>query len=103
MQIDSSGQMRKMEGSCQGQGQGGGGMKEMMQSLSPEDRTTFREQMSSLSETDRQTMKDQMAQMDTKNLSSQDLSQQLMSMLLEYQDTASKNTSVSAAAIDTYV
>lgn len=101
MQVESSGQMqqhmRKMDGSGQGSG-----MREMMQSMSPEDRTAFREQMSLLSETDRQTMKDQMAQMDTKNLSSQDLSQQLMSMLLEYQDTASKNTSVSAVAIDTY-
>lgn len=101
MQVESSGQMRKMDGSCQGQGQGGG-MKEMMQSMSPEDRTAFREKMSSLSETDRQTMKDQMAQMDTKNLSSQDLSQQLMSMLLEYQNTASKHTSVSADTINTY-
>jgi len=106
MQVESSGQMqqmqmRKMDGTGGGQGQGGG-MKEMMQSMSPEDRTAFREQMSSMSETDRKTMKDQMAQMDTSKLSSEELSQELMNMLLEYQNTASKNTSVSATAIDTY-
>lgn len=104
MQVESSGQMqqmqmRKMDGTGGGQG---GGMKEMMQSMSPEDRTAFREQMSSMSEADRKTMKDQMAQMDTSKLSSKELSQELMNMLLEYQNTASKNTSVSATAIDTY-
>jgi len=103
MQVESSGQMqmRKMDGTGGGQGQGGG-MKEMMQSMSPEDRTAFREQMSSMSETDRKSMKDQMAQMDTSKLSSEELSQELMNMLLEYQNTASKNTSVAATMIDTY-
>ncbi|MDQ1298029.1 MAG: hypothetical protein QG558_568 [Campylobacterota bacterium] len=101
MQVESSGQMqqthmRKMDGS-------GGGMKEMMQSMSPEDRTAFREQMSSMSEADRKTMKNQMAQMDTSNLSSSDLFQQLQEMLLEFQNTASKNNELlSTTIIDTY-
>lgn len=106
MQVESSGQpqqthMRKMDGSGAGQG---GGMKEMMQSMSPEDRTAFREQMSSMSEADRKTMKNQMAQIDTSKLSSSDLSQQLQDMLLEFQNTTSKNNALlSATMIDTYV
>lgn len=103
MQVNTSGQMqqthmRKMDGSGGGQGQGGG-MKEMMQSLSAEDRTAFREQMSSLSESDRKTMKDQMAQLDTKNLSSDALAQSLITMLTSLQNP---NAALAEATANTY-
>ncbi len=101
MQVNSSGQMqqtqmRKMDGSGGGQG---GGMKETMQALSPEDRTAVREQMASLSPTDRTTMKDQMSKVDTTSLSSEDLGKTLMSMLTSLQEPA---TTAAETTIDMY-
>ncbi|MFA6144638.1 MAG: hypothetical protein WCW84_03270 [Sulfurimonas sp.] len=101
MQVNSSGQMqqtqmRKMDGSEGGQG---GGMKETMQALSPEDRTAVREQMASLSPTDRTTMKDQMSQLDTTSLTSEDLGKTLMSMLTALQEPA---TTATQTTLDTY-
>jgi hypothetical protein len=102
MQVNQSCQMqqtqtRRMDGSGGGQG---GGMKEMMQSLSPEDRTAVREQMASLSEADRKTMKDQMSQMDATTLSSEDLFQSIMSMLTSFQQptTVATETTLSTYA-----
>lgn len=103
MQVNSSGQMqqtqtqmRKMDGSGGGQG---GGIKETMQALSPEDRTAVREQMASLSQTDRKTMKDQMSQIDITSLSSEDLGKTIMSMLTSLQEPA---TTTAETTIDIY-
>ncbi len=100
MQVNATGEMQqtcmlKMDGS-------GGGMKEMMQSMSPEDRTAIREQMASLSETDRKTMKNQMKQLDSQNLSSDALAQSLMEMLASFQNTQNASTTVAQTTLSTY-
>jgi predicted unusual protein kinase regulating ubiquinone biosynthesis (AarF/ABC1/UbiB family) len=92
MQVNSSGQMqqtqmRKMDGSGVGQGQSGG-MKEIMQSMSSEDRTAFREQIAALSEVDRKTIKEQMSKIDISTLSSETLAQTLTDMLSSLQSSS---------------
>ena len=105
MQVNTSGQMqqtqmRKMDGTGGGQNQGNG-MKDVMQSLSPEDRTAVREQMSNLSEADRKSMKDQLSQIDTESLSSENLAQIMFDMLNTLQGSSSMETYTSTA-IDIY-
>jgi len=105
MQVNTSGQMqqmqmRKMDGSGGGQNQNNG-MKEIMQSLSPEDRTAVREQIANLSEMDRKSMKDQLSQMDTASLSSEDLAQTMFDMLKTLQNSSSVET-YSSTTIDLY-
>jgi predicted unusual protein kinase regulating ubiquinone biosynthesis (AarF/ABC1/UbiB family) len=90
MQINSSEhmqqtQMRKMDGTGGGQG---GGMKEIMQSMSSEDRTAFREQIAALSEVDRKTIKEQMSKIDISTLSSETLAQTLTDMLSSLQSSS---------------
>jgi len=72
-------QMRKMDGSGGGQGQGG--MKDIMQSLSSEDRTTMKESMSSLSQEDRMAAVTQMKEVDAASLSAEDYTQALLDIL----------------------
>ena len=87
MEVSSSQQMyemqtRAMNGS--GGGQGGGQMKEIMQSLPQDQRASFREELSLLSPQDRQSLKAEMAAIDTAALSSEDLSQTLADLLANY-------------------
>ena len=72
MQIDSTSamtqtqaHMRKMDGSGKGSG-----MREMMQSLSDEDKTFVREQMSTMSAEDRQSFKNDLLTMDSSSITS---------------------------------
>ena len=64
-------QMRKMDGSGGGQGQGG--MRDIMQSLSTEDRATMKESLSSMSQEDRMSAVTQMKEVDAAVLSSEEL------------------------------
>ncbi len=73
-------QMRKMDGSGGGQGQGGG-MRDIMQSLSPEDQDTMKAQMSSMSMEDRMSMVSQMKEVDQTSMSEEDYTQTLLDIL----------------------
>jgi len=84
-------QMRKMDGSGSAQ-QGQGGMKDIMQSLSSEDRTALKEQMSSLSQEDRASMVSQMKQVDSTAMTSDEYSQTLLD-ILNQDKTTSTSTS----------
>jgi peptidyl-tRNA hydrolase len=70
-------QMRKMDGSGGGQG----GMRDIMQSLSTEDRAALKEQMSSLSQSDRMAAVTQMKEVDATALSSEDYTKALLDIL----------------------
>jgi len=72
-------QMQKMDGSGSGQGQGG--MKDIMQNLSTEDRNTIKGQMSSMSPEEKASMVEQMKQVDQSSMSSQDYTQTLLDLL----------------------
>lgn len=72
-------QMRSMYGS--GGGQGKGGMKDIMQSLSTEDRATMKESLSSMSEEDRMAAVTQMKEVDAAILSSEEYTQVLLDIL----------------------
>ena len=71
--------MQNMYGS--GGGQGKGGMKDIMQSLSQEERSALKEKMSSLSQTDKQAMVSQMKQVDATSMSSAEYAQTLLDMI----------------------
>ncbi len=62
-------------------GQGKGGMKDIMQNLSQEDRSALKEKMSSLSQADRQSMVSQMKDVDATSMSSSDYSQTLLDII----------------------
>ena len=84
MNVNASGSMQQMHMQNMhgaGGGQGKGGMKDIMQSLSQEDRSAMREKMSSLSQTDRQSMISQMKQVDATSMSSDDYAQTLLDMV----------------------
>jgi hypothetical protein len=88
--VGSMEQMRKMDGSGMGQGQGGAnGMKDIMQNLSTEDRAVIQEQMSALSQEDKMAVKDQMKQVDATSMSSDEYMETLLSMF----DTSTEDTS----------
>lgn len=72
-------QMRKMDGSGRGQGQGG--MRDIMQSLSTEDRATLKEQLSSMSMQERMSAVGQMKEVDASALSSEDYTKALLDIL----------------------
>ncbi len=73
-------QMRKMDGTGGGQGQGGG-MKDIMQSLSSEDQATMKDQLSSMSMEDRQAMVGQMKEVDSTTMSAEEYTQTLLDIL----------------------
>lgn len=104
MQVNASGEMtqtrmRKMDGSGNGGGKGNG-MQEIMQALSPEERTAFREELSSLSQTDRTALKDQLKTLDMSGLSSTELSQTLTDFLASLQEKTLTQEIVPATTID---
>jgi len=74
-QIQQQMQMQKMDGTGQGQGahkgQGGAnGMKDIMQTLSPEDRATFSEQLQSMSQEEKSAIKDELKAIDPTSMDS---------------------------------
>ncbi|MCK9454801.1 MAG: hypothetical protein WCY51_04255 [Sulfurimonas sp.] len=71
--------MRKMDGSGGSQGQGG--MKEIMQSLSTDDKNKMIEQLSSMSKEDRAETVAQMKEVDASTLSKQDYTKELLEIL----------------------
>ena len=78
-------QMRKMDGS--GGGQGKGGMKDIMQSLSTEDQAVMKEQMSTMTMDERMAMVSQMKEVDKASMSSDEYAQTLLDIL----DTSNTN------------
>ncbi|MFK5882498.1 MAG: hypothetical protein QM482_09825 [Sulfurospirillum sp.] len=98
MTVGSSGsaqqaQMRNMHGAGgvgNGGGNGNGGMRDIMQSLSQEDRTQLRDEMSSLSGKDRQSAIAQMKKVDNTNMNDQEYFQSLLDILNQNNATASK-------------
>jgi len=72
-------QLQSMYGS--GGGQGKGGMKDIMQSLSAEDRATMKEGLSSMSQEDRMDAVAQMKEVDAAVLSSEEYTQALLDIL----------------------
>ncbi len=81
MNVNASSSMQHMHKHGAGGGAGNGGMKDIMQSLSQEDRSAMREKMSSLSQADRQSMISQMKQVDATSMSSADYAQTLLEMV----------------------
>jgi len=72
-------QMRKMDGSGGGQGQGG--MKDIMQNLSSEDKNSVMEQLSSMSQEERSAAVAQMKEVDASVMSSEDYAKTLLDIL----------------------
>ncbi len=96
MQTQAQMQMRRMDGSGNGQGMGQGGMRDIMQSLAPEDRATMKEQLSSLSQEDRASMVSQMQEVDATSMTSDEYFQSLLDILNQEQTT----TDTSSAAYE---
>lgn len=104
MQVNASGEMtqthmRKMDGSNSGGGKGNG-MQDIMQALSPEERTAFREELSLLSQTDRAALKDQLKTLAMSGLSSKELSQTLTDFLASLQEKTLAQAIVPSTTID---
>lgn len=91
-------QIRKMDGSGKGQSQSA--MKDIMQSLSSEDRTMLKEKISSLSQADRTSVISQMQQVDSTTMTSKEYSQMLLDILNK--DTKSSTTSSTAYDFSVY-
>lgn len=72
-------QMRKMDGSGGGHGQGG--MKDIMQNLSSEDKNSMIEQLSSMSKEERMATVSEMKQVDASVMSSEDYTKTLLEIL----------------------
>ncbi len=73
-------QMRRMDGSGAGQGNGGA-MKEVMQQLPESDRSAIREQMQSQSMTQRQDSVAQIAELDTSHMTVDEIVASIMDIL----------------------
>ena len=73
-------QIRKMDGSGGGQGKGGG-MKDIMQSLSAQDQTVMKEQMSTMSMDERMAMMSEMKAIDKATMSDEDYLQSILDIL----------------------
>ncbi|NPA28608.1 MAG: hypothetical protein GXO33_00275 [Epsilonproteobacteria bacterium] len=83
-QMQTQMRMRKMDGSGMGMrnGQGGqNGMRDVMQQLTPDQRTELQSQLQSMSETDRQSMVEQMKQVDSTTMTQDQYYQTLLSMV----------------------
>ena len=83
-------QMRKMDGTGGGQGYGQNGMRDIMQSLSAEDRNSLREQMSSVDQSKRADIISQMKQIDKNSMSSEDYFQSLLDIINNNTQTSSQ-------------
>ena len=82
MNVSASSSMQQMQ-SMYGSGGGQGGMKDVMQSLSQEDRSALKDKMGSLSQTDKQSMVSQMKEVDATSMTSDEYAQTLLDMLDE--------------------
>ena len=89
-------QMRKMDGSGGGQSQGG--MRDIMQSLSTEDRATLKEQLSSMSQEERMSAVTQMKEVDATVLSSEEYTKTLLDILNKTDSDETKSDSFSVYA-----
>ena len=88
MTINSSVPMQPMQmENMYGSGNGNGGMRDIMQSLSQDQRVQLRDQMSSLSMEDRQNLISQMQQIDKSNMSSQEYFNSLMDLINQTQNS----------------
>lgn len=87
--------MNQMGGKAQGGNQGG--MKDVMQNLSSDDRAVIQEQMQSLSKEDKLAMKEQLKQVDSTSMSSDEYFNSLLD-ILNQDDTQSTSTSFSVYA-----
>ena len=84
--------VRKMDGTGGGNGQGNS-MRDVMQALSPDNRTAFRESLSTMSQEDRQSIKKSIDALDITKLSADELSQTLADFLSSLeQNTLSQTT-----------
>ncbi|WOE68777.1 hypothetical protein RZR97_06555 [Hydrogenimonas thermophila] len=90
-------QMRKMDGTGGGNG-GANGMRDIMQSLSPDERNTLKEQLSSVSEEDRKSLIEQMKEVDKTNMSSDDYFQTLLDIVNQTNTENSSNNILSIYA-----
>lgn len=104
MQVNASGEMtqthtRKMDGSGNNGGKGNG-MQDIMQALSPEDRTAFREELSLLSQTDRSMLKDQLKTLDAGTLASDELTQILTDFLASLKENTATQVIAPTTTID---
>ncbi|GEM_PF-2403857 len=103
MTVGGSGAMNRMGmqmgGMGMGRGQGGGnGMKDVMQQLSPDQRSELKAQMQTLSESDRQAAIESMKEVDSSTLSSEEYYQTLLSIV----GGDSTQTTTDTSALDTY-
>jgi len=89
-------QMRKMDGSGGGKGQGG--MRDIMQSLSTEDKNKMMEQLSTMSQEERSATVAQMKEIDTTTLSEQDYTKALLEILNKADNNEVQNESFSVYA-----
>ncbi len=101
MNVNATGAMGmgQMHGMGQGQGQNGA-MKEIMQQLPQEDRQAIREQMQSMDQTQRKDFMSQISELDTTNMSTQELSDTLLSMLSPA--TTEENSTSEDSLLDFY-
>jgi len=88
--------MQMMNGS--GGGQGKGGMRDIMQSLSTEDRTSMKESLSSMSEDERITAVTQMKEVDASTMSAEEYTQTLLDILNQDNATEAQTDSFSIYA-----
>lgn len=96
-------QMRKMDGTGGGQGVGGGqgqgggnGMKDVMSSLSSEDKTAIQDQLKSMSSEDRAAIKDQISKLDPTSMSGDELMSSISSLINPSSQDSSESFSVYA-------
>ena len=103
MNVNANGSMQQMKTHHMhhaGGGEGKGGMKDIMQNLSQEDRSALKEKMSSLSQADKQSMISQMKQVDATSMSSDKYAQTLLDMV--DQSKSKNSTSSTAYGFSTY-
>ncbi|MBS4068553.1 hypothetical protein [Sulfurimonas sp.] len=89
-------QMRKMDGSGGGQGQGG--MRDIMQSLPAEERNGMIEQLSLMSKEERMATVSQMKEVDATTLSSEEYTKTLLDILNKTDSDETKSDSFSVYA-----
>lgn len=81
-------QMRKMDGTGGGHGKGGGGMRDIMQSLSTEDQATIKETLSAMTPEERSAKVSEMKTVNSTTMDAEEYTQALLDILIE--DTANE-------------
>lgn len=86
MNVNSTGsmeqmQLRKMDGTGGGNGKGGSGMKDIMQSLPAEDQDALKAKMSTMSMEERMAMVSQMKEVDQSSMNEEDYVKSLLDIL----------------------